>query len=146
MPYVDAEARREYHKRYNQLNGHKYSERARVRFEERKKEDPAHYMLQGAKSRARRKGLDFDISKEDILIPTHCPVLGMELVFNKGGFKDNSPSLDRIDSAKGYIKGNIQVMSYKANAMKNNATFEEVEKLYLFMKPSTYEAPNMRGL
>ena len=46
----------------------------------------------------------------------------------------NSPSLDRLDNNKGYTKENISVISYKANRIKNDASFEEIEKLYLWLK------------
>jgi hypothetical protein len=46
-----------------------------------------------------------------------------------GQVHDGSPTLDRIDNAKGYVKGNVCVISKKANTMKNNATPEEVRKL-----------------
>jgi hypothetical protein len=46
-----------------------------------------------------------------------------------GRVHDGSPTLDRIDNAKGYVKGNVCVISKKANTMKNNATPEEVWKL-----------------
>lgn len=59
-------------------------------------------------------------------IPSHCPVLGIPLKY-KGG--DNSPSLDRIDSNKGYVVGNVEVISYRANVLKNSSTQEERELL-----------------
>ena len=46
--------------------------------------------------------------------------------------KQKSPSLDRIIPEKGYVKGNIIVVSLKANTMKNNATIEEIKNLYDF--------------
>ena len=58
-----------------------------------------------AKTRARKRGVEFSITKNDIILPTHCPILGIKLEYNVGtgsGGKDNSYSLDRIDPAKGY--------------------------------------------
>jgi len=73
------------------------------------------------------KVFDFNLDIEDIIIPTHCPYLGIELSTN---FDDrNNPhyySLDRIDSSKGYVKGNVQVISLMANIMKNNASKDQL--------------------
>jgi hypothetical protein len=35
-------------------------------------------------------------------------------------------SLDRIDSSKGYIKGNVWVISLRANRIKNDSTPQEL--------------------
>jgi hypothetical protein len=83
-------------------------------------------MIDSARCRAKQKGLPFNIQKADITIPILCPILGLPLDFNIGRRQDNSPSLDRIDNSKGYIKGNIQIISDKANRMKNNANREEL--------------------
>lgn len=63
-----------------------------------------------------------------MVIPDFCPVLGLPLYRNTGGLAQgpNSPSLDRIDPALGYVKGNVNVISSKANAIKSNATPEEL--------------------
>ena len=96
--------------------------------------NPQRYLLQSAKGRAKKKGWDFDIDESDIVIPPFCPVLGIELTTRMDGNKDSSPSLDRIDSSKGYIKGNVQVISWRANNLKSNGTLEEFLKLVEFMK------------
>lgn len=85
-------------------------------------------MLNRAKERSKKSGLECKISKEDIVIPEFCPILGIKLEFKKGspGGHKNSPSLDRIDNSKGYIKGNIRVISHLANQMKSYANNEEL--------------------
>ncbi len=80
------------------------------------------------RERARKSGLEFNISVDDIVVPTHCPILGIELTHSLGrGQLQTNSSVDRIDPTKGYVKGNIQVISRKANTMKSNATNEELK-------------------
>lgn len=86
-------------------------------------------MLQNAKHRAKRKGIPFSLVREDIVIPTHCPVLGIELSTSNSQKLDNSASLDRIDNSKGYVPGNVHVISLKANQIKNNATPAELRSV-----------------
>jgi len=74
-------------------------------------------LYDSAKSRATKKGREFSIELEDIVIPTTCPVFGTPLT---------EPSIDRIDSSKGYVKGNIRVISMRANHLKSNATAAEM--------------------
>ena len=83
-----------------------------------------------AKTRATRKGREFNIEIEDIVIPDLCPVFGVPLVEDT----EYAPSIDRIDSSKGYIKGNIQIISRRANLLKNNATIEELEMVINFLR------------
>ena len=74
-------------------------------------------LYDSAKSRATKKKRDFNIELDDIVIPEICPVFGTAI---------GTPSIDRIDSNKGYVKGNIRVISLRANHLKNNATVEEM--------------------
>lgn len=87
-------------------------------------------MFHRSKSRALAKGLEHTITIEDIKIPDKCPLLGIELKDNTGNGKGNckdSPSLDRLDSSKGYTPDNVWVISNRANEIKSNATLEELE-------------------
>lgn len=81
-------------------------------------------MFSRARSRAKERGQEFKIELNDIQIPDTCPVLGIPIapVKGKSGAFDSSPSLDRIDNSKGYLPGNVQVISQLANAMKSTAT------------------------
>ena len=85
-------------------------------------------LFYSAKSRSKENNLDFNIEIDDIMVPLVCPVLGIEISTLKE--KNNSPSLDKIIPSLGYIKGNVRVISWRANWIKNNMTAEEVEKLY----------------
>jgi len=79
------------------------------------------------KHNAKLRGLEFNISREDLFLPKYCPILGIKLNYSASKVSDNSPSIDRIDNSKGYIKGNVIVVSRLANAMKNSATFEQLK-------------------
>ena len=83
-------------------------------------------MCSAAKYRAKLKKIDFNISKEDIIINEYCPVLNIPL---DRSTKDNVPTLDRLDNSKGYTKDNIVVISFKANRLKNNATVDDISKI-----------------
>lgn len=89
---------------------------------------PREVIYHAAKNRAKTKGLDFNITVEDIVIPEFCPYLGLRItnIKGEGAGIDSNASIDRIDCTKGYIVGNIQVISNKANRIKNNATAEEL--------------------
>ena len=134
---------REYHKQWYEANKEEklaknaewkennkdqYKQSERNRYER----DYAKIIWRGAKERAVKKSIPFDIDVEDIIIPTVCPVLGIQIypAFRKengGIFSDNSPSLDRIDVTKGYTKGNVMIISWRANRIKTNATIEELK-------------------
>jgi hypothetical protein len=83
-------------------------------------------LFQLARHRALKKGIEFNIEISDIVIPDICPILGLPIKKAIDGNRDLSPSLDRIDNTKGYIKSNIQVISFKANAMKSTADKSEL--------------------
>lgn len=88
--------------------------------------DPRKTMLENAKGRAKRFNLPFNITLEDIVVPEICPIAQIPMVFHKGKTKDNSPSLDKIVPALGYVKGNISVISRKGNRWKQEMTREDV--------------------
>lgn len=118
------------HQKYYQDNKEEFLERGRQRYAKLKIESPETVMWFSARSRAREYGIEFNIEIIDIVIPKYCPVLGTELFFTSGkGPQNNSPSLDRFDNSKGYIKGNINVISWKANRIKVDASEEEIRKV-----------------
>lgn len=102
----------------------------------------ADWLRYEAKGRAKERGLEYNLTKEDVIIPSHCPVLGIEIRKNEGqrGPNDNSPTIDRIDNNRGYTKDNIKIISWRANRLKNNATIEELEKVLQYMKDNACAA------
>lgn len=97
-------------------------------------------MLVRCKYRAERKGIEFNLTENDVNIPKNCPVLKIKLEPNdiKGG-SYNSPSLDRIDNTKGYVKGNVHVISKRANMIKTDATIEEIEAVLKYFKRLSFQ-------
>jgi len=81
---------------------------------------------------------EFSITFGEIDFPTHCPVLGIELDYFAHGRSENSPSFDRIDPSKGYISGNVAVISWRANRIKNDGTAEEHEKIAQFIRQAPH--------
>jgi hypothetical protein len=86
-----------------------------------------------SKKRAREAGIEFTITPGDIHVPEVCPIFHVPLEFGKG-ISDSLPSLDRIDSAIGYLPGNVRVISWRANYLKKNATLEQLERMVAYMK------------
>lgn len=90
-------------------------------------------MLRNARARALLAEVPFTINVADIIVPTHCPILGLPLFQSEGkGGGPNSPSLDRIEPTLGYVPGNIIVISNRANRLKSDATIEELRAIASF--------------
>lgn len=111
--------RKEYYEIHKEEIKTRVRERALVKHEDR--------LLDSCKRSSIRKNLDFNLELSDIVIPTHCPYLNLPItnILGKGRIWTN-PSVDRKDPTKGYTKDNIEIISMKANTMKQNATEEEL--------------------
>lgn len=87
------------------------------------------------KRSAKRRGILFNLTLSDInnlTFPISCPILGIPLKYNRGMVQDDSISIDRIDSSKGYEANNIVVISWRANKLKNDSTSREMELISKF--------------
>ena len=117
--------------KYNREN--KESVNARAVKRRSQKTAPEKVLWCNAKNRAKAQGLDFSLTLEDTSIPGICPVLGIPLAIATGHAKDNSPSVDRIDPARGYVHGNVCVISHKANTIKSNATAADLAAVLAYV-------------
>lgn len=121
MPLKDSILRKEYYKKYYKDNKGRLIDKARHRY--------ANYsdvrkLVNAAKQRAKMKNLEFDITPNDIDVPEFCPILGEKLIKHTR----YAPSIDRIDSTRGYTKDNVWIISRRANLMKNDATVEDLKR------------------
>ena len=116
MPFSDKEKQAEFVKQWER---------------NKRQNNPEYYLWKAAKKRSRDKQLDFNIEVSDIIIPQFCPLLNIPIIHKTGTGKPRpgSPSLDRLDNSLGYIKGNILVMSYRANVLKRDSEFQEMQML-----------------
>lgn len=93
-----------------------------------RRENIENYIIQVAKQSAKKRGLDFNLEVSDIVIPEVCPIFNTPFE-SRGGRNPQAPSIDRINSTIGYVKGNIQIISWRANFLKSNGTPEEFKLL-----------------
>jgi len=114
--------------RYASINNciecHRLTSKGRAPLLEWTPDRVARKMLSAAKIRARLSGVDFGLTLDDVpAIPKSCPILGMELIIKPShSNREHAPSLDRLDPNQ----GNVQIISYRANRIKNDATIEEL--------------------
>jgi len=94
-----------------------------------KPENVIKHLVCAAKNRAKKKGLPFDLHYTDLTLPDVCPVLGIPIIPGSKSSKSNSPSIDRFVPEKGYVKGNVQVISMLANELKGDDTLEQLRGL-----------------
>jgi hypothetical protein len=94
---------------------------------------PENFLLSWARSRAKKFSLPFNLEVQDIVVPKFCPVLGFKLKIGKRG-NMTAPSLDRIKPELGYTKGNVAVISRRANWLKNDATLCELKALVKYLE------------
>lgn len=84
--------------------------------------------------KCKKKNIEFDLTVDDLTFPSHCPVLGIELNYFNNIICDDSPSLDRINPNIGYIKGNVEIISMKANRIKSNGSLDEILQVATYLK------------
>ena len=121
----------EQQKAYREANKEKLAAQEKA-YREANKEK---YMLHTVRKRAKKNNIPFNLTEDYLksIYPSDmiCPVLGFEMSVgvDENGWTDTSPSLDRIIPEKGYVQGNVVVVSMRANSIKTNATPEEIRKV-----------------
>lgn len=109
---------------------------------------PEKYILSRTKSKCKKYNIPFNLELSDIIIPEYCPILGIKLLIGQESYtktsKWNTASIDRITPELGYVKGNIQIISMRANLMKTDSTEEDLIKfadwIYKYYKISSSDS------
>lgn len=90
--------------------------------------------VRAIRNRCLKNGIAFDLTEDDIRVPDYCPVLGIRLKVGEGKWQDSSPSVDRIDPMGGYVRGNIAVISWRANRIKCDGSVVELDQIVSWMR------------
>jgi hypothetical protein len=107
-----------------------------------RRKNPVKALLQGCRSRAKKRGMEFDLVAADLYpLPTHCPVFkDIELKYwtrreGKSGRKNwAAASIDRRDSSRGYVKDNVAIMSLRANTLKRDGSLAEFDAIVTYLR------------
>lgn len=128
MPSNNPNYQKEYIRQHYLDNKDYYKQKAKERKESM---SFAQCLYERARTRARKEGFPFNLELSDIVIPEKCPVLNVNLVEKDFNL---SPSIDKIIPSLGYVKGNIAIISQRANRIKNDASKQEIELLYRWLQ------------
>jgi len=122
--------RREYMRRYRSIPENKERIRQQACLLNRKRLATFSGRIVQIRARSKRKNLEFNLTEEylESIYPTEgmCPLLNIALDWDSPPYHDNTPSLDRIDNSKGYIKGNVHWVSWRANRLMSNMQPDEI--------------------
>lgn len=100
--------------------------------------DPAHVKawavrtVYRARARAAQRGIPCTITPRDVIEVAErvCPVTQEPLDYapgkGRGRHRANSPAVDRLIPALGYVPGNLSVLSNRINRVKGAATPDEL--------------------
>ncbi len=101
-----------------------------------KQKDPLRYMLFYSKRGALKRGIPFELVASDFQdLPTHCPVLGIELEYAADGPRhDGTASIDRVNNSMGYTPSNVRIISWRANRLKSDAAADELRRLVNYLE------------
>ena len=141
---------KQYQRKWYGANKEKLKRKARIYNREHKQEikqrrlqerisNPCSYMLRTKRNECKKFGIEFSLELSDLSpLPKVCPVLGLTLnyIVTSGRPEDNSPSIDRVNNSFGYVHGNVQVISNRANRLKSDGTREEHLKIAGYMEDS----------
>lgn len=115
---------------------HQLTDRNKYRYK-----DTFKRQFSAVRQKAKRNNIPFTIKYEELELPEFCPVLGLKLNYRWRELDTTDytkASIDKLIPALGYVPGNVFVISWRANRLKNNMTIDELEKILDYMKRNTH--------
>ena len=100
------------------------SEQARADMRVWRRANRAAIMLYGTRQRAKRYGVPCTLTLADVralLAPMRCGATGLPLRHATGKADALSPSIDRIEPARGYVPGNVRLVCQRFNMLRRDA-------------------------
>lgn len=88
------------------------------------------------RSDKKAKGREFNIIPDDLELPELCPILNIPIDYS-GKDPNCKWTMDCLVPSKGYTKGNVHIISNRANRIKNDGTIEEHLLIAKWMKSKT---------
>jgi hypothetical protein len=120
----------------------KHDLKCQIRYAERRRyeKNPYEEIIRAARNSANSRGVKFTITVDDLDWPEHCPVFSWIKLHCPGHHRKDpaGASLDRKDNSQGYVEDNVIVVSWRANSLRKDATFEELFALAKFYVPEDY--------
>lgn len=108
-----------------------------------RKKDVVAKILAAKKHISKVKGLPYDLDREylESIQTIKCPVLGIDMVYmnQENPHHDANATLDRVIPSKGYTKGNVVFISFRANRLKADATLQELQALVHYVTSQSAE-------
>jgi hypothetical protein len=118
-----------YGKSYRSNNKEKIKKKNRRLYDKTIEEKPFVRCFYSAKQRSKSREMEFSITLDylESIYPADniCPCFGVSMEHNT----EYAPSIDRIDANNGYVVGNVQFISKRANMLKSNASISEIQRI-----------------
>lgn len=122
----------------------KNKDKLKERDQNLRQKDPIAYLCKSIEKRIKKSNMQYDpniyiLLKNEYNKSNLCKCFGIEIQYNKNGHKDNSISIDRVNNNLGYIVGNVQLICYRANAIKSNSTIDELCRIIYYLEYEEYK-------
>lgn len=114
---------------WHKANRERHNKKMKEWRDKDKVKNPHTYLWRIAKRRAKENGRPFSIKPSHLKVPKRCPALEKVMKFIPGKYSPYCPSTDCIIPSKGYVPGNVAVISHRANTIKQNATVKELRQI-----------------
>ena len=106
-------------------------------------ENTLSWQFRSRKQQAQKRGIPFTIQLSDIEQPEFCPILGIKLNYGWGGKNGHlrdpcKATIDKVIPELGYVPGNVFIISWRANKLKSDMTYDELEKIMNYIKEKTH--------